>query len=420
MGRWTLTALVINSILGSGIFGLPSVVAARLGSASPLAYLLAAGVIAIIMGCFAEVASQFKEAGGPYLYTRVAFGRLMGMEVGWILWLSRLASAAAACNLFVAYLGFFWPASQQAFVRAILMGAVICILAAANIMGISTGARMSNAFTIAKLVPLLLFAVGGLIFIWNHPAAAPVAPVTPQAGDWLEAALVLIFAYGGFEAAVVPMSEARDPRRDAPFALGFGLVVVTAIYILVQIVVIRVLPNAASTDRPLALAAQHFAGSTGAALITLGALVSLFGYLSAQMLHTPRLTFALAEHKDFPALFSSIHPRFRTPYFSIIVFAGLLWPLSVAGSFRWNVLLSAVARLFTYGFVCASLPVLRRKHPAANAYRLPGGSILAVLGIAFMIVLVSRMHRGEFIVIAATILIAVANWYWARRRPLLR
>jgi amino acid transporter len=236
----------------------------------------------------------------------------------------------------------------------------------------------------------------------------------PHAGDWFEAALVLVFAYGGFEAAMLPMSEARDPRRDAPFALGVGLLVVTILYVLVQIVTVGVLANPAATDRPLALAAGVFAGNTGAAAVAASALICLYGYLSAQMLHTPRLTFAFAERGDFPRFFGAIHRRFHTPYASIMAFAFLLWALAIVGNFRWNVLLSAVARLFTYGLVCGALLVLRRRNPDAPAYRLPGGQILAWLGIAFMAVLVSRMHRGEFLVVLGTAGIALTNWMWVR------
>jgi APA family basic amino acid/polyamine antiporter len=414
IGRWSLTALVINSIIGSGIFGLPSVVASRLGTASPLAYLLAAIVIGIIMGCLAEVASQFSGAGGPYLYTSVAFGRFLGLETGWLMWLSRLAASAAACDLFITYFTTFWPHAQQPGARAIIAGLLVGILGVTNVIGVKAGTRTSDVFTIMKLLPLVLFTLGGLLFLCIYGTATPLLHPIARAGDWFEAALVLVFAYGGFEAAMVPMSEARDPRRDAPFALGVGLLVVTLLYVLIQIVTVGVLADPSATDRPLALAAGIFAGNAGAATIAVSALVCLYGYLSAQMLHTPRLTFAFAERGDFPRFFGAIHRRFHTPYVSIVVFALLLWTLAIAGNFQWNVLLSAVARLFTYGLVCGALLVLRRRNPETPAYRLPGGRILAWLGIVFMAVLVSRMHRGEFVVILITAGIALANWMWVR------
>ena len=419
MGRWTLTALVINSIIGSGIFGLPSVVAGYLGRQSPLAYLVAAGGIGIVMACFAEVASQFGAAGGPYLYVREAFGRFIGIEIAWLLWLVRLTAAAAAANLFTNYLAEFWPAVQMPVTRLAVLAILIGFLAAVNVRGIKSAAAVNNVFTVAKLAPLILFAIAGGIFVLRaHPtmtgglqsgASLPVR-------DWLEAVLVLMFAYGGFEGAVIPMAEAKDPRRDAPFALFAALVTVTALFCAIQFVVVAVLPRAAVTDRPLAAAAEQFAGTTGAALISAGALISVYGYLTAQLLHTPRLTFAMGGRGDFPRFFARVNPKYRTPHISILVFAGIVWCLAAGGSFRWNVILSSVGRLFIYGFTCAALPVLRHKFPDARAFRLPAGNLFAVLGVLFMALLASRMNRNEGLVILATMAIALANWVLARNR----
>jgi amino acid transporter len=417
MGRWTLTALVVNSIIGSGIFGLPSVVAGYVGRQSPLAYVLAAAGIGVIVACFAEVASQFGAAGGSYLYAREAFGRFVGIETGWLLLLVRLSAAAAAANLFNNYLGEFWPAVQQPVVRLSVLAVLIGFIAAVNIRGVKSGAAANNLFAVAKLATLILFvAAGGIFLLRVHPRI----PAQLQGGEsvpfrnWLQAVLVLIFAYGGFEGAVIPMAEAKDPRRDAPFSLFAALVAVTVLFCAIQFVVVKIIPGAALTDRPLAAAARQLGGSTGAALISIGALISLYGYLTAQVLHTPRLAFALGEKGDFPRFFARIHPRYRTPHTAILVFAGVVWCLAATGNFTWNVLLSSVGRLFIYGFTCAALPVLRRKNPDADAYRLPAGNLFAALGILFVILLGSRMNRGEGIAILATMTIAFANWLWMR------
>ncbi len=419
MGRWTLTALIVNSIVGSGIFGLPSVVAGYVGRWSPLAYLIAAGGVAVIMACFAEVASQFGESGGPYLYAREAFGRFIGIETAWLLWLVRVTAAAAAADVFTNYLAEFWPDVKEPLPRLAVLTILIGFLALVNFRGVKSGAAASNIFTVAKLAALILFAAAGGIFLLHvHraiPAAATGSPPIPVR-NWFEAMLVIWFAYGGFEAAVVPMAEAEDPRRDAPFALFTALATTTILYCVIQYVVVAVLPAAAATDRPLALAARAMWGTVGAALIAAGALISLYGYLSAQMLHTPRLTFALGEQGDFPSLFSRIHTRFRTPHISILIFAGLVWGMAALGNFKWNVIFSSVARLFVYILVCASLPVLRRKRPNASAYRLPAGDAVAALGVIFMLALVSRMRLVEWIAILVTMGIACVNWLWARNR----
>jgi len=411
LGRWSLTALVLNSIIGSGIFGLPSIIAALVGGASPLAYLAAAVVIAVIIACFAEVASRFREAGGPYLYAQAAFGRLAGIEVAWLTWLARLTAAASNANLFVIYLAEFWSRAKDPAPRVAVLTLLLGFLAVVNYCGVKAGARLSNVFAVAKLLPLAAFIAAGLFFV--HRANLTLHS-TASSGTWLDAVLALIFAFGGFEGAVIPMSEAKDPRRDAPFALFAALGVTTLVYTLVQVVVTGILSHPEQTDRPLAAAARQALGAPGAALIAAGALISVYGLLSSMELYTPRLTFALAERRDFPAFFGAVHARFRTPYVSIVVYSVLVWTLAVAGSFRWNLGLSAVARLFTYAPTCAALVVLRRKHPQADSFRLPAGPVFALAGVAFSAVLITRMGRVDFLIIGATVVIALANWLWAR------
>ena len=415
IGRWSLAALMVNSVIGSGIFGLPSIVAGLVGKASVVAYVIAAAGIGVIMACFAEVASQFRDAGGPYLYAREALGRFLGIQTGWLAWLVRVTSLAANANLFVIYLAEFWPRAKEPLPRAVALTLLLGVLAAINYRGVKAGAQVSNFFVIAKLVPLAVFIAAGMFYLLHHTAVVnPPAP-TPSTRAWFEALLVLVFAYGGFESGGMPMSEAKTPRRDAPFALFLALAITTTVYVLIQLVVIGVLPLSSATDRPLAAAARVFLGAGGAAMISAGALISVYGLLSANMLNAPRLTFALAERGDFPPLFAAVHHRFRTPHVSIVVFAVLVWALSIAGTFRWNVVLSAVARLFTYGVVCLALLALRRKRPGADAYRLPAGAVLAWLGLAFCVVMVTRMGRGELIALGVTLIIAALNWVWARR-----
>ena len=215
-----MTALVINSIIGSGIFGLPSTIAGLLGKASPYAYLLAAVGIGIIMACFAEVASQFRDAGGPYLYARTAFGRFIGLQMGWLAWLVRFTAAAANANLFVDYLAEFWPGATGTVWRITILTLLIGGLAAINYRGVRVGAQTSNIFTVAKLVPLTIFILAGIILLHGNTAVTVSSTGTD---DWPKALLLLMFAYGGFEAALIPSGEARNPRRDAPLRLADAL-----------------------------------------------------------------------------------------------------------------------------------------------------------------------------------------------------
>src|ERR1700683_2100528 len=364
IGRWSLVALVVNSIIGSGVFGLPSTVAGLIGNYSPYAVLGAGAGMSVIIGCFAEVASRFQQAGGPYLYARVAFGPLMGIQTAWMLWLAQITAPAANANLFVIYLGEFFPHAKDPLPRALILTLLVGLLAFINVRGVRGGTQISNLFTAAKLVPLFAVIVLGLFLLQHHHwTIASTSIAYPNINQWLKAMLLLVFAYGGFETALAPMSEAKNPRRDAPFALFTALLLCTALYALIQWVVVGVLPDAAHSQRPLADVARLGVGPIGAGLVAVGALISFYGYLSAKILAMPRVPFALAEQGDFPQAFAAVHRRFHTPYVSILVFAGMVWALALIGDFKWNVTLSAVARLLYYGVGCAALPILRPKNP---------------------------------------------------------
>ena len=414
IGRWSLAALAVNSIIGSGIFGLPATVAGLLGKRSVLAVLIAGAAMGVIMACFAEVASQFSEAGGPYLYARTAFGRLIGILVGWMLYLAQTAAPAANANLFVIYLAEFWPTAKEPGPRFVILTLLVGLLALINVRGARQGTAVSNLFTVAKILPLLMVILAGAAVTIIHPAPwAAAGPLSATA--WMKAMVLLFFVYGGFESAMAPMGEAKNPGRDAAFALFAALIACTVIYALVQWVVVGVLGPATATDRPLAEVARIAMGNRGAALVAIGALVAVYGYLSAKLLGMPRVTFALAQGGDLPRLFAAVGPRFHTPWFSILFYAAAVWTLAMVGNFAWNVTLSVVARLFYYGVVCAAVIALRRKQPTAAAFRLPGGQVLAVLGVGIALVLATQVDLSKSLILAATVGAAVLNWIWARR-----
>lgn len=409
---------MVNTMIGASIFGLPSLLAARLGRRSPVAYFAAAAGVAAIAACLAEVGSQFREAGGPYLYARAAFGRFAAIQIGWLTWLSRIAASSAVANLFVSYLTQFFPRASEPPLRAAVLAVLIAILAVVNYRGVSGGNRLSNIFTGTKLILLTAFVAGGFAALLLHPAirVSPAAHAA-TAGDWFEAIILMVYAYGGFEAALFATGEVQNPRKDTPVALLIALLTVTVLYVSVQYVVIHTLPEAAATAKPAADSASRFLGPLGASLVAAGTLVSVYGYLSANMLHAPRLTFAMGERGDFPRIFGAIHPHFRTPYFSIAAFAVVLLAFSIGGDFRWNAMLSAVSRLIIYGSVVAALPVLRKKQPNAEAFRLPGGAMFTALGLVFTGVLVTQIHARELIVLAVTFVVALVNWIAVRERP---
>jgi basic amino acid/polyamine antiporter, APA family len=418
IGRWSMVALVINCILGSGIFGLPSAVARLLGGVSPVAVLLAGAAMGVIIACYAEVASQFTDSGGTYLYLRRAFGVFAGVQVGWLMLLVRLTACAASVNLLVAYLGEFWPAATHATPRLIVITVFVAALLAVNYRGVSGGTALSNTVAVAKLAALALVGALGLAWLGLHPQ--PLQHSTPTAAGWLQAILLLFFAYGGYEAALNPQGEARNPQRDVAFALFVALLVVTALYATLQLIVVAVLADPGRSERPLADAARVFMGEPGAAFIALAALVSVCGYVNAMLLTAPRGMYALAERGDFPHAFAAVHPRFRTPHVSIAVFALLVWLFSLFASFSWNVTLSAVARLTYYAGICAAVPVLRRAQPGAATFRVPGGLAFPVLGVLICALLLTRVDFSKSLVLLLTVLIGCVNWALVRERGAAR
>jgi len=252
--------------------------------------------------------------------------------------------------------------------------------------------------------------------------AAPAIPSDPTLHGWLRVLLLLMFAYGGFESALIPLGEAKDPKRDAPFALMAGLGLVTLVYLAAQVTVLATLTDPDANNRPLAAAARVILGGKGAMFMTLAALLSTYGWLASNMLNVPRLTMAMADRRDLPSFFNRIHPVFRTPYISIIFFAVLSIVLALQAGLVSNLSLSAVSRLFTYGAVCAALPVFRRwdrdqpgrVEPAL--YRAPAGNVVAMIGVLISLVLISRMTGREAMTLAVVVAIATFHWLTVRAK----
>ena len=416
IGRWSLTALMVNSIIGGGIFGLPSILAARLGALSPLSCLGAGAGILIIAGCIAEVSSRYEETGGLYLYARDALGHFAGLLVAWLTWLTRIAAPAAVANLFCTYLAQFFPSLATRTGELLVLAVLLGHLAFLNYIGVKAGKNVSNLFTAVKVGFLLFFVLAGLLVLVLRPEIrVPLSVPNVSARSWFEAILLLVYAYGGFEGALFVGGETTNPKRDTPVALLRALAAVALIYTGVQFVTIATLPGAASSARPLSDAAQHFLGPAGATAMALAALVSAYGYLSANLLHSPRITFAMAEQGDFPAFLAAVHPKYRTPYFSIILYALIVFVFAALGNFQWNAMLSAVSRLAIYGAMAIAVPVLRSRRDGKAQFLLPVPYLFAGLALLFSVILLTQMGRGEFYVVGTTCAIALLNWIFVRR-----
>jgi basic amino acid/polyamine antiporter, APA family len=409
IGRWDLTAIAINTIIGAGIFGLPAKVHALIGTYSLIAFVFCAVIIGLIVLCYAEVSSRFSATGGPYLYAREAFGPLVGFEVGWLYWIVRVATFAANCNLFVTYLGFFDERLGTGLGRFAVISTIVIGLAVVNLVGVKQSALMTNLFTAGKLIPLFVFVLIGLFFVQPSNFSFEIVP---QYGAFSSAVLLLIYAFVGFEVAVVLGGETRDPQRSMPFALLTAVLVVALLYILIQVVSIGTLPGLASSERPLADAAAGFMGRFGAAFITLGALISILGNLNVGLLGGTRLLFAISEQRDLPSVLSATSERFKTPHISILLTAAVTLVLTLQSSFLTALAIATITRLLVYATTCLALPVFRKRGgdvPEAK-FLAPLGVVASVLSIGLIVWLLAQVDiakEGFRILIAALVGLAI-------------
>ncbi|MDE2148394.1 MAG: amino acid permease [Gammaproteobacteria bacterium] len=376
VSRWQIVGLALNDVIGSGVYLLPAAAAALLGAASIWAVLLAGFAVALLVLCFAQASSYFDQPGGAYLYTREAFGRFIGFEVGWMSWLARVASVASLANGLAQACTYFWPAAAGGWQRAAIISGPILLLGWINVRGVKAGARTAVALVIAKMLPLLFFIAVGLWFVRPSRLGA-LEP--PHGGVLGQAALLLLFAYAGFENTPAAAGEYKNPRRDVPFALLAMILIVTLVYSLAQIVALGTLPGIAHSQSPLAEAARRFAGDWGAWLLSAGAIVSIAGNVGNTMLIGPRYLYALAADGYGPRWLARVHPQYRTPAAAIVAQTLIALALALSGSFVQLAMLSVIARLATYLGTAAAVPVLRRRFgDRPGAVRLPWGPAIPI------------------------------------------
>lgn len=407
IGKWDLVLLMINGIIGAGIFGLPSKIAALSGVYSILAMLVCAIIVFIMVLNFAEVASRFKNTGGPYLYTLSAFGPFPAFIIGWLLLITRFAAFAALINLFVTYLSYFHQSFLEPSIKIITIFLFTALLTIVNYRGVKNSAILSNTLAIAKVLTLFIFIIVGLFFI--KPELIDFHQSAPKFTDFSSSVFILIFAFTGFEAILVNTGEVKNPKKNTPFALLITIFFVAILYVFIQIVSIGILPDLASSDKPLTDAAQIYMGPIGGIIITIGALISIGGTLNAIMLIGSRLPLALGEAKQFPKLFSHLHSKFQTPVYSLIAFSIISIIVSATGSFIYAVSINVISKVIILLVVCLVLIKLRIKNPKdSNYFKLPYGYFLAVIGVITSIWLLSSSKLTEFRDVLITILIGIA------------
>jgi basic amino acid/polyamine antiporter, APA family len=416
IGTWALAAGVINVTVGGGIFRLPATVASALGAAAPLAYVVCSIAMGLIVLCFAEAGSRVSLTGGPYAYVELAFGPYVGFLTGVLLWLLGTTAVAAVSTVFATNAGKLFPIFEQSGMRALLLIASFAIVSVVNILGVRQGSRLNGIATIAKLLPLVLLVVAGMVSIQSENLAIAAAPAVR---DVTRASIVLIFAFSGVESALVPSGEVKDPARTVPRAVFLAMLVITLLYIAIQLVAQGVLGSALSTsETPLADAAGVVFGAWGRNLLLAAVVVSTFGYLSGMTLAIPRALFAFGRDGYLPAFIASVHSRYRTPHISIALQSALACTLAITSAFESLAIIANVAALLVY-FACSLAAwQLRRKDVRAGGipFRVPGGGLVPILSCAMIIGLLSSITIPEWRVLVLVLAVASLLFVATRRR----
>jgi amino acid transporter len=418
IGFFGAAFLVLNAMIGAGIFALPGKVAVNAGMLSPWLFLAVGIVFLAVVLTFAELASYFRESGGPVLYATYAFGPLAGFGTGWILFLSRMTAFAANANVMAIYLGSLFPWFAGGIGRTAVISIVTLGLTYANILGVKDGVRTMGFFTVLKVLPLILLVLLGL----QHVTTGTLIPsASAVIGDLGGTTLLLIYAYVGFETMAVTAGETNEPRRVLPRALIRTVIGTGLLYFLIVLVFIAVIPADTYADATLVDVGRSLAGPVGAVAITLAAVFSIGGNLAGTMIAAPRLIFALAENKLLPAWFGNIHSKYATPDHSILVMGGLALVMALTGSFVELAVASSLSRMLSYILCIGALPVIRNRASEemnARTYRIRGGYTVPLVGLAICLWLTAQATAQNWKTVG--ILLAIGFVLYAIERRFLQ
>ncbi len=411
IGLWML---VVNGLIGAGIFGLPSGAARLAGEYSLFIYGFCALLILPIILCFAELGSYFRATGGPIQYGTQAFGKFIGFQAGWLYYLARMISFAANSVLLVDSIGYFFPAAGEGSGRLIVLALICGLLTLVNVLGAVESIRSLAVFTFIKFAVPIGLAFGGLILLGSEIVPQFDTPV-PATSDLGAAALLLIYAYVGFESVVVIAGEAKNPERDMPLALLFGLGIVAGLYILIQLVSQAALPELAASTTPLLDVSNALLGNTGAVILMIGVVASVGGNLTGAIFSTTRVTYALSIEGSLPKWFGVVHEKFKTPTNSILFFGILTFVSAALGSFIFLAAMTVLVRAVLYAMTCAAVPVLRPRFKGPGRFVLKGGYLVPVLGILACIWLMFQVSFTSIWMTAVMIAIGTGLYLWGRR-----
>lgn len=417
LGVRSLAASIINVTVGGGIFILPSIVAAGLGAAAWMAYLVCAVAFGLIVLCFAEAGSRVRSTGGPYAYVGRVFGPFVGYLSGVLLWLLGVIAHASIANGFAKALNAMVPGIGQGAARGMVIVGVFAVLAWVNSRGVKQGTRLIEVVTVAKLLPLAVFVLVGAFAM---SAGNLTQPAMPTVGDLGRMSILLVFAFSGVESALAPSGEVKDPARTVPRAIALAMIGITVLYVVVQLVAQGILGAelATSTDGTLAVAAGRAMGPAGRWLLLIGAVVSMFGYMSGMMLAMPRALYAFARDGYLPRALAKVDPKTHVPVAAIVVHFVAVSLLAVSGSFESLAILSNISALLLYLLCSLAAFQLRRldvQEGGGTPFRIPGGALIPWLSVGVILFLLSNATFNELRAIGIALAIAAALYLF--RQP---
>ena len=410
---FSVVCLGLNGVIGQGIFLTPGRAAELMGPAALVALLLAGVLCFLIALCFAEVGSRFQSTGGAYLYVRETFGDFAGFEVGWMTCCVAVISWATLANGFTLVLAGLVPELEPFWIQKGIACGAVTLLTVVNLRGVAAGASVVKFFTVAKLIPIMLFIGVGAFFI----SSELFTPFSPGGyGSLAETTLVLMYAYAGFETLVVPAGEMNDPQRSIPRALLWVLGICTTVYLAVFAVATGTLSALAGHPNPVAEAASGFLGPLGGGIVGLGVALSVFGTMTGSALVNPRRFYAMAERGDLPPLVRRIDPETRSPVPAILItWAGTI-ALTLTGSFKDLLVIGVIGRFAQYIPTCIAVLVWRHRDPegAGVRFRVPLGPVVPLVALGLCAWLLANQDPGKLIAGGLALLVGVPLYFVAR------
>lgn len=400
IGTVALTAGIVNIMIGGGIFRVPALVAASLGAAAPVAYVICAVAMALIVTCIAAAGRRVTLTGGPYAYVETALGPYAGFLSGVMLLMLGTLATAAVSSVMASSIGQLIPALSGRVMHALILVCAYTFWVVVNLRGVTTGVRLNTIVTIAKLFPLVLIAIAGIFFVRADYLAVPAWPAS---ADFARMSLILVFAFAGIEVALIPSGEVRNPERTVPSAIALAMVSVTALYIVLQVVVQGILgPALAQSEVPLADAAGASLGAWARALLLAGASISMFGHLGGMTLSIPRIVYAMARDGFLPRALAVVDPVRRSPRTAIVVQSAVTLAFAITGTFEGLAVLANVCALALYlGCAIAS-------------WKLGQSPIVPILACAVIAWLFTGLTAAEWIAFIVCILVASAIFFVTR------